>query len=292
MTDKIISIDCGGTNLRVAAMDKELNILAVRIVPSIKDDPMALYNKMKELIDIVKEEAHMDYVESIGMSMCGVVMNNQVGRVGNLGIDSFDFVSLFNRDFPTAKLYFANDANCSALVEAEYGANKGFLNSAFVTISTGIGLGVVHNGEMIDLPLEGGRMFVNYKGKDYEAEYLLSGNGTVHLAALNDIEITSAYEFFQGVRAKDEKMIALYHIWIDMLATWFSNLQLLFNVDSYAVSGGVMKSKDIFFEDLERLANEKIATWNFKPIVLKYASFTQDVGLAGGGALAWHALKK
>ena len=292
MPDKIISIDCGGTNLRVAAMDKELNILAVRIVPSIKDDPMALYNKMKELIDIVKEEAHMDYVESIGMSMCGVVQNNQVGRVGNLGIDSFDFVSLFNRDFPPAKLYFANDANCSALVEAEYGANKGFLNSAFVTISTGIGLGVVHNGEMIDLPLEGGRMVVNYKGKNYEAEYLLSGNGIVHLAALNDIEITSAYEFFQGVRAKDEKMIALYHIWIDMLATWFSNLQLLFNVDSYAVSGGVMKSKDIFFEDLERLANEKIATWNFKPIVLKYASFTQDVGLAGGGALAWHALKK
>ena len=81
MPDKIISIDCGGTNLRVAAMDKELNILAVRIVPSIKDDPMALYNKMKELIDIVKEEAHMDYVESIGMSMCGVVQNNQVGRV-------------------------------------------------------------------------------------------------------------------------------------------------------------------------------------------------------------------
>lgn len=292
MANKIISIDCGGTNLRVAAMDKDLNILAVRIVPSIKDDPMALYNKMKELIDIVKEESHMNYVESIGMSMCGVVQNNQVGRVGNLGIDSFDFVSLFHRDFPTAKLYFANDANCSALVEAEYGANKGFLNSAFVTISTGIGLGVVHNGEMIDLPLEGGRMFVNYKGMNYEAEYLLSGNGIVHLAALNNIEINSAYEFFQSIRAKDEKMIALYHIWIDMLATWFSNLQLLFNVDSYAVSGGVMKSKDIFFEDLERLANEKIAAWNFKPIVLKYASFTQDVGLAGGGALAWHALKK
>ena len=292
MANKIISIDCGGTNLRVAAMDKDLNILAVRIVPSIKDDPMALYNKMKELIDIVKEESHMNYVESIGMSMCGVVQNNQVGRVGNLGIDSFDFVSLFHRDFPTAKLYFANDANCSALVEAEYGANKGFLNSAFVTISTGIGLGVVHNGEMIDLPLEGGRMFVNYKGMNYEAEYLLSGNGIVHLAALNNIEINSAYEFFQSIRAKDEKMIALYHIWIDMLATWFSNLQLLFNVDSYAVSGGVMKSKDIFFEDLERLANEKIAAWNFKPIVLKYASFTQDVGLAGGGALAWHAVKK
>lgn len=292
MTDKIISIDCGGTNLRVASMDKDLNILAVRIVPSIKDNPMALYEKMKELILIVKEEAKMDSIDSIGMSMCGVVQNNLVGRVGNLGITSFDFESLFKKDFPCAKLYFANDGNCSALVEAEYGSNKGFANSAFVTISTGIGLGVVHNGEMIDLPLEGGRMFVNYKGKDYESEYLLSGNGIVNLAKLNGITINSAYEFFQGIRENDEKTVALYHVWVDMLATWFSNLQLLFNVDSYAISGGVMKSKDVFFADLEKLANEKIAAWNFKPIVLKYASFTQDVGLAGGAALAWHALKK
>ncbi len=292
MTDKIISIDCGGTNLRVASMDKNLNILSVRIVPSIKDNPTALYEKMKELILIVKDEAKMNTIDSIGMSMCGVVQNNLVGRVGNLGITSFDFESLFKKDFPGAKLYFANDGNCSALVEAEYGANKGFANSAFVTISTGIGLGVVHNGEMIDLPLEGGRMFVNYKGKDYESEYLLSGNGIVNLAKLNGIQINSAYEFFQGIRENDEKMVALYHVWIDMLATWFSNLQLLFNVDSYAISGGVMKSKDVFFAELERLANEKIAAWNFKPIVLKYASFTQDVGLAGGAALAWHALKK
>ncbi len=292
MTDKIISIDCGGTNLRVAAMDKDLKIHSVRIVPSIKDNPNALYEKMKELILIVKGEAKMDTIPSIGMSMCGVVQNNQVGRVGNLGIDSFDFESLFKKDFPGTKLYFANDGNCSSLVEAEYGANKGYLNSAFVTISTGIGLGVVHNGEMIDLPLEGGRMFVNYKGTNYESEYLLSGNGIVNLARLNGISIHSAADFFQGIRDNDEKMVDLYHVWVDMLATWFSNLQLLFNVDSYAISGGVMKSKDVFFEELERLANEKIAAWNFKPIVLKYASFTQDVGLAGGAALAWHALKK
>lgn len=292
MTDKIISVDCGGTNLRVAAMDAELNILSVRIIPSIKNNPDALYAKMKELILIVKEEAHMETIDSIGMSMCGIVQNNQVGFTGNLGITSYDFESLFKRDFAGAKLYFANDANCSALVEAEYGANKGYANSAFVTISTGIGLGIVHRGEMIDLPLEGGRMTINYKGKDYQTEYLLSGNGIVNLAKLNGISIHSAADFFQGIRDNDEKMVALYHTWIDMLATWFGNLQLLFNVDSYAISGGVMKSKDVFFDDLERLANEKIASFNLNPIVLKYASFTQDVGLAGGAALAWHVLKK
>ncbi len=292
MTDKIISIDCGGTNLRVAVMDRELNILAVRIVPSIKNDPKKLYDTMKALIHEVMEENGLEKAESIGMSMCGVVENNKVGRVGNLGIDSFDFESLLQRDFPGAKLYFANDANCSALVEAEYGANKGARNSVFVTISTGIGIGVIHNGEMIDLPLEGGRLLTEYQGTKYETEYLLSGNGIVHLAELNHIQVDSAYAFFTRLRTGEEAMKKLYEIWIDKLALWFANLQLLFNAESYAVSGGVMKSKELFFEDLAKRANAYIANWNFKPIVLNYAAFTQDVGLAGGAALAWHALKK
>ncbi len=292
MTDRIISIDCGGTNLRVAVMDRELNILAVRIVPSIKNDPKKLYDTMKALIHEVMEENGLEKAESIGMSMCGVVENNKVGRVGNLGIDFFDFESLFQRDFPGAKLYFANDANCSALVEAEYGANKGARNSVFVTISTGIGIGVIHNGEMIDLPLEGGRLLTEYQGTKYETEYLLSGNGIVHLAELNNIHVDSAYDFFTRLRTGEEAMKKLYEIWIDKLALWFANLQLLFNAESYAVSGGVMKSKDLFFEDLAKRANAYIANWNFKPIVLNYAAFTQDVGLAGGAALAWHALKK
>lgn len=292
MTDKIISIDCGGTNLRVAVMDEQLHIVAVRIVPSVRNNPESLYETMRKLVREVMEEAGLAKAESIGMSMCGVVENNKVGRVGNLGIDSFDFETLFHRDFPEAKLYFANDANCSALVEAEYGVNKGTRNSIFVTISTGIGIGVIHDSEMIDLPLEGGRLLTEYQGKMYETEYLLSGNGIVHLGELNHLPVESAYDFFTRLRRGEEDMKRLYEIWIEKLAMWFANLQLLFNAESYAVSGGVMKSRDLFFADLEKRANAIIANWNFKPIVLKYAAFTQDVGLAGGAALAWHALKK
>ncbi len=292
MYDKVISIDCGGTNLRVAVLDKNLNIIAVRRVPSVKNDPIGLYEKMKELIMIVKEEANMTEIPAIGMSMCGIVQNNKLGRIGNLGIESFDIEALFKRDFPTAKLLFANDANCSALVEAEYGANQGVKNSAFVTISTGIGLGIIHNGEMIDLPLEGGRMMIEYKGNIYETEYLLSGKGVVNLARLNDIDLKSAHAFFDGLRAKDPTMLRLYDIWIRLLGLWLANLQLLFNVDSYAISGGVLNSGDLFVEDLQKIANAFIANWHINPIVLNDCKFLQDVGLAAGGALAWHALKK
>lgn len=291
--DKVVAIDCGGTNLRVAVVDKDLNVLAVRRVPSLANNPHKLYETMLLLIKEVMRETKMEDVPSIGMSMCGMVVHNKVGRVGNLGIEGgYDFESLFKQDFPKAKLYFANDANCSALVEAEYGVNKGLLDSAFVTISTGIGLGIIHNGEMIDLPLEGGRLITDYKDTQYEVEYLLSGNGIIHLAALNDYSISSAKEFFDAVRVRDPKAMHVYDVWSRLLGRWFGNMQLLFDCQQYAVSGGVMKSGDLWVNDVERIANAYVAPWRLNRITLKEAKFSQDVGIAAAGALAWHALKK
>ncbi|MFA6829535.1 MAG: ROK family protein [Bacilli bacterium] len=288
----VLSIDCGGTNLRVAAVDSDLNILTVRRGPTVRNDPERLYSTMKALIDEVSTEAKVP-VKAIGISICGIVVHNKVGKCGNLGIEEgYDFESLFKRDFPNAKIKIANDANCSALVESEYGATKGVLDSAFVTISSGIGLGVVHNGEMIDLPLEGGRTMMNYRNKYYEAEYLLSGNGIVRLCEMNGIEIPQAKDFFDGVRLKDPKFIQVYNTWIGMLGIWFGNLQLMFDCQKYAVSGGVMRSGEIFLDDLVKVANASIAGWNLHPIVLENAVFAQDVGIAAGACLALHELKK
>jgi len=287
----VYSVDCGGTNLRVAAMDEKMNILAVHRGPTVVDDPEKLYETIRSLLLSVKEECGYP-IRSIGMSICGIVVHNAVGRCGNLGFDSFDFASRFARDFPDAKLHIANDANCSALVESMYGATKGLIDSAFVTISSGIGLGVVINGSMVDLPMEGGRLLTRYKGKTYETEYLLSGNGIVRLAAIEGLKVASGAEFFSLVRKKAPEAVRVYGIWLDLLSTWFANLQLLFDCEAYALSGGVMKSSDVFLAELEKLSNAKIAQWNLRPIVLKDAKYKQDVGLAAGACLALRELGK
>jgi len=290
---QVIAIDCGGTNLRVAVVDENLNILAVRRVATVRDDGHKIYLAMKGLIEDVQKEAHLKEVSSIGISICGTVMHNQVGRCGNLGLpEGYDFVSEFKRDFPNSCLKIANDANCSALVEALYGANKGLTDSAFVTISSGIGVGVVYNHEMIDLPLECGRTISEYQGKLYEDEYLLSGNGLVRLSKMNGLEVKDGAEFFDLVRKHDDKALKVYNIWLKRLGVWFANLQLLFNCQGYALSGGVMKSSDVFLSDLERVANATIASWRFNPIVLHDAKFRQDVGIAAAGCLALHELDK
>jgi glucokinase len=288
----VMAIDCGGTNLRVAAVDEDLNILAVKRGPTVRNNPLGLYDTMKKLLLEVAEEAKTD-IEAIGMSICGTVVANKVGKCGNLGLEEgFDFEPLFRRDFPNAKLKFANDANCSALAESLYGATKGKKDSIFITISSGIGIGIVIDGKMIDLPTEGGRLFMNYKGKAYETEYLLSGNGIIRLAALEGVELPSSKAFFDGVRAKDPKILPIYEIWIDQLSQWLANLHLLFDAELYAVSGGVMKSSDVFFSDLQKRADDKISSWHLRPIRLVPAKFDQDVGIEGAACLALSVLKK
>ena len=105
MRDKyIFAIDCGGTNLRVAALDRDLNIIAFNKTDSIKNNPSLLYNKIKELLNELSKEVNSE-IKNIGMSVCGVVTNNNVGRCANIGIEkSFDFFNKLSKDFPLAKV--------------------------------------------------------------------------------------------------------------------------------------------------------------------------------------------
>ena len=292
MSKNLIAIDCGGTNLRVALMDEALNILAVRRVPSIKNDPDALCRRMMELIAEVESEAGRTK-DAIGMSICGVVSHNKVGRCCNLGIDfGFDFYDRFKEAYPDVPVRIANDGNCSAYVESRFGVNQGYLDSGFITISSGIGIGIIHNGEMIDLPLEAGRQVIEYRDKLYEAEYLCSGNGIVRLCAHEGMKIENARAFFELVKENDTEARRIYNIWLRLLGTWLGNLQLLFDCQSYAISGGTWQASSVYKDDLAKVANATIASWHINPIVLRSAKYNQDVGLAGAASLALHELEK
>ncbi len=280
------AIDCGGTNLRVAVLDNNLNIVKMEVIKSITDNPTLLYKNIKELLISISKEVNNE-VHYIGVSICGVVTNNQVGRCANIGIEkSFDFYSKLKKDFPFAKIRIANDANATALAEASIGTNKDVSNSIFVTISTGIGAGLVLNGKLVETPFEYGRTLIQYKGKEDELEHFISGGGIVSLSKINGLKIKNAQEFFSLVEKNDKNALKVLSEWINLASMMFANMQLLYNVDRYALSGGVMKSSKFFLKDLEIKANEKIEKWNLKKIKLVKSKFNQDAGLISAGVLA------
>ena len=101
----------------------------------------------------------------------------------------------------------------------------------------------------------------------------------------NELYVKNAKEFFDLYRSGDNLAKRVYEKWIKRLSLFFSNLQLLFNVQRYSVSGGVMKSRELFLNDLEKISNASISSFKLNPIKIVVPQFDQDIGVMGASSL-------
>ena len=283
---KVIAIDLGGTNLRAGIVDDNLNILKAIRERSTHDNTSNLYQQIKSIIVELLSTNLADGVSSIGISCAGFCENGTIKLSPNLNIGNFNLVNLLQKDFPKIKnIVLANDANASALMEAKYGAGQKYNNIVFVTISSGIGLGLVINKKLIDLPFEVGHNYIYYKNRYYELEQLISGNGLMLLSNINGLKVDSAAELFKLIYEKNINARKVYEEWLKLTGSFLANLQLDYNLDAIVLSGGVMQSKEFFLDDLISVANAFIAPFPTKSINICEAKFDQDTGLISGASL-------
>ena len=284
MSNKVISIDLGATNLRVGAVTSNGEILDVIRESTTKDDASLLYAQIKRMLSEIYSK-HPD-VKKVGMSTCGLCEKGVATALPNLHIYDFKIKELIEKDFPSLEVTIANDANCAALVEAKLGHGAKHRVTYFITISSGIGSGLVVDGELVDLPFETGHNYIGYQSRFYEFEELCSGNGLVKLAKLNGVNVKNAAEFFSLVKNKDRKIQKAYDSWLQLVGAHLANVQLNYNTDCIILSGGVMKSIDLFLEDLKKIVDAFIAPYPIKKVNFVNATFDQDAGLLGGASLA------
>lgn len=281
----VISVDLGATNLRVGVVNEDLSLGVVLREPSTKNNPDALYNQIKRMIIEVLKTTAND-IKYVGISVCGIVKDNVIEILANLGIGRFDLKSLIEKDFQNLSVEIANDANAAGYMESLHGSAANVRTSYFITISSGIGGVLIYDNKMVDLPFEIGHNFINYKNKFYELEKLCSGNGIVNLAKLNGLEVKNAGDLFSLKINGDKKASKIYDLWLQYISSAIANIQLNYNPDVIVLSGGVMKSATIFQDDLLAVANAFIAPFPVKKIKFVQAKFDQDAGLMGGASLA------
>ena len=281
----VYAIDCGGTKLRVAVVKDDLDIIVKEERKVINDNPEKLYLQIKELLTEVYEKSKLN-INNLGISICGVVNNNAVKRCGNLSIENhFDLYGKLNNDFRIKNIVIENDANASAALEAKYGSNSKYNDSIFLTISTGIGSGVVLNKKLVKTSMELGRTLIECDNEECEFEHFASGNGIVNLAKKYDLIVNNAIELLDLVNNKDKKALKVYDKWKALFVNGLYNMQMLFNVEGYALSGGFINNPVVDIKKIESEVQEKIKKWNLNKIDLHYSSFKNDVGILGGAAL-------
>jgi glucokinase len=154
-----IGIDLGGTNLRVALVSRD-----GQIVEKIKEPTS------EEILDtIIKsiKEIFSDEIAGIGLGVAGLI-DREKGRIlisPNFHVaEKIDFLNEIKGAFGVPVI-IENDANAAAVGEKWVGAGKEFSNFVLMTLGTGIGGGIIYNKKLLRISAEIGHMSIDIDGE-------------------------------------------------------------------------------------------------------------------------------
>lgn len=282
-----IGIDIGGTNIRIGAINKNEEIIYEYKEPTFKDVSTGedFYKKIKKFI---KKVPNYENVKAIGIGIPGSV-NKKLGQIitsGNVSIlKNFPLVENLNKDF-NKPVYLENDARVATFAEAIKGKGKEKNIVCYITISTGLGGGVVINKKIYsgsnDLGAYFGRMILDGKNT---SDSLISGTALLKQAREKiDKDIKNTYELFE--LEKNNNLIAkdIIREFKKNLTVLLLNISSIINPDIIILGGGVLKSKDRFLQEV--IDNFKAGAHLLaKDTIIDIASFNEP-GIIGAALLA------
>ena len=149
----VIACDLGGTNLRMAAIDAEGNILC----RTKRDTPKA--DRADEVVRAMVESAEecRDHVKGLGKVLALAIavpatVSAEKGiilKAPNVpALDGFRIVATLENEL-NLETILENDANAAAVGENWLGASKGYNNSICVTLGTGVGGGIIIDSKVL-----------------------------------------------------------------------------------------------------------------------------------------------
>ncbi|OGW40018.1 MAG: hypothetical protein A2Y97_09735 [Nitrospirae bacterium RBG_13_39_12] len=153
-----IGIDLGATNLRVALVSREGQL--IRMIKGLTSEDI-LESILKAVGDLFSDD-----ISGIGLGVAGLV-DRKSGRIlisPNFHIvERIDLISEIGKKFGVP-VVLVNDANAAAFGEKWVGAGKDFPNFVLLTLGTGIGGGMVYNDKLFGVSAEIGHMTIDIDG--------------------------------------------------------------------------------------------------------------------------------
>jgi glucokinase len=298
---QIISVDIGGTQIRAATFHPGKNTpIQIQRNPT-HSDTRTVYAGLISLIENVwpKEEK----VRAISVAVPGP-LEPKTGLVHSTpNIKewvSFPLGEKLQSHFQVP-VHLDNDANLAALGEWRYGAGKGHHDILFLTISTGIGGGVVLDDRLLHgwkgLATELGHITaipdgpICSCGQAGHLEAIASGPGIVryvvdHLKAgeksILSGENFTPKEIANAARNGDRLSLAAFRRAGEVLGRTIADFLHMFNPSIVILGGGVSQSSDLFMKPMIEMMTGSVMDPNYvKDLVVAKAELGDEAGLVG-----------
>ena len=310
MKKYLIGIDIGGTTVKLGLFNNEGELLHKwEIITRKKDSGKYILSDISESINTILEERDIskDEVLGAGVGVPGPVKDDgTVMGCVNLGWPVFN-VSTALEELLNIPIKVANDANIAALGEMYKGGGEGYKNIIMVTLGTGVGGGVIINGNIIagDTGAGGeiGHINVNPHekiscncGRKGCLEQYASATGIVKLAReilerencdskLRNIENITAKDVFDFAKEEDELSVKIIEKFGFILGRALSNIACICNPEVFVIGGGVSKAGDILLNIIKKYYSEN-AFHAVADTEFKLATLGNDAGIFGGAKLA------
>jgi glucokinase len=299
---KIIgAVDIGGTRIRVGAVTETSAI--VKRLECATTPKQGFATAMERIKNMLREVIGEGYqLEGIGIA-CPGPLNPFTGIIGDVGTlpgwEGGNLVAEFESEFGV-QVAVENDADAGALAEANWGAAECKQRFIYVTVSTGIGGGIVLSGELYRgvggahpelghqiIDPSGPLCYCNARGC---WESLASGSAMVSWIKEQQpgIAVETAEEICALAGQDDplaQRAVAREGYYLGL---GLANLVTLFTPDAIALGGGVMKSGHLFLDHARKVVREVCTQVPAERTQIALASLGQDTGLAGA-AQAWNS---
>ncbi|HEY8346501.1 MAG TPA: ROK family protein [Symbiobacteriaceae bacterium] len=291
-----IGIDLGGTNIVGGLVDQDGNPHATihRPTPASLTPPDVL-GAIKEIIAHLLREAGSTPVVGIGLGIPGL-LDRQAGKViFSPNIPWRDVPVLREFEEFGLPLDMDNDVRCHALGELHFGAGKGLQHFILLTLGTGIGSGIVINGELYrgssnmageigHIPLRPDDGPLCGCGKRGCFEAIASGKNIGRRAREAQIANTSR-ELFEKAAAGDRAAAELVDRVIRDLAVGIATYVNLMNPQRVIIGGGVAQAGDQLFQPLRRYVDELTMPGIRGTFDIVPARFGREAGVVGAASL-------
>ena len=279
-------IDLGGTNIKAGIVDENQKILVEDSVPTRVERPyQEIIKDMADLVKNLLNKIHATDAElsGVGVGSPGTVdaANGVVLYSNNFDWDNVPLAAELGKYF-TCPIKVSNDANCAALGEVKAGAAKQIKNAILLTLGTGVGGGVIIDGQVFEGAHAGGaelghtslifggelctcgrrgcvEAYVSATGLIREAKRAAEKNpqSVMNELCKGDLSNMNGKIPFDAAEQKDPAGMKVVNDYITYLGESIANYVNIFRPDVILLSGGICNQKEKLTEPLTEYIKTK-----------------------------------
>ena len=310
----VVGIDIGGTNTVFGVVDARGTILYSGAIKTgkyaeIDDYVEALANGLNGIID---QAGGPDKIKGVGVGAPnGNFFNGCIEFAPNLPWKGkIPLAQLISEKIGGIPVALTNDANAAAIGEMTYGAARGMKDFIVITLGTGVGSGIVINGEVVyghdgfagEL---GHTCAVRHNGRLCNCgktgclETYTSATGVARTArewldmseepsSLRSLDNISSKDVYEAAKEGDKLALKIFEYTGTILGQSFADFIAFSAPEAIVLFGGLARAKDFLREPIERSMNANVLPlWRDKVKIVFSQLKESDAAILGASALAW-----